>query len=39
MAGEAVKKAYQDEFSLEGFEIKLASYMAPWQFESSDFSS
>lgn len=27
------KKGYQDEFSLEGFEIKLASYMAPWIFE------
>jgi hypothetical protein len=32
MAGDTVKKTYQDEFSLEGFEIKLASYMAQWQF-------
>jgi hypothetical protein len=32
MAGEVVKKSYSDEFSLEGFEIKLASYMAHWVF-------
>jgi coatomer subunit gamma len=38
VAGEAVKKTYQDEFSLEGFEIKLASYMAPWQFEPNEFA-
>ena len=35
--GEVVKTSYQDEFSLESFEIKLASYMAPWLFEPSDF--
>lgn len=37
VAGEQVKTTYQDEFSLETFEIKLASYMALWQFEPSDF--
>lgn len=38
MAGEQVKKSYQDEFSLESFEIKLSSYMAQWVFEPSDFA-
>lgn len=38
VAGEQVKKSYQDEFSLEGFDVKLASYMAPWQFEPADFT-
>jgi hypothetical protein len=32
IVGDSVKKSYSDEFSLEGFEIKLASYMAPWTF-------
>ena len=30
MSGDQVKATYQDEFSLENFEIKLASYIAPW---------
>jgi uncharacterized protein YutD len=38
MAGEQVKTSYQDEFSLEAFEIKLSSYMAHWVFDAGDFS-
>lgn len=37
MAGDTVKKSYNDQFSLEGFEIKIASYMAPWVFQPSQF--
>lgn len=36
-SGETVKAAYDDEFSLEQFEIKLATYMSNWMIESSDF--
>jgi hypothetical protein len=38
VVGEVVKKGYPEEFSLDSFEIKLASYMAPWQFEPAEFS-
>jgi len=34
-----VKAKYQDEFSLENFEIKLSSYIAPWLFDPSQFTS
>ena len=37
MQGETVKTTYQDEFSLENFDIKLASYIAPWNFDPSQF--
>ena len=37
MSGDQVKATYQDEFSLENFEIKLASYIAPWMFDPNLF--
>jgi hypothetical protein len=30
MSGQNVKASYQDEYSLENFDIKIASYMSPW---------
>jgi uncharacterized lipoprotein YehR (DUF1307 family) len=35
MAGENVKTTYQDEYSLEDFEIKLSTYISPWNVDSS----
>ena len=32
--GEKVKAEYQDEYSLDDYEIKLSTYMAPWLIES-----
>lgn len=37
MAGDVVKRTYEDEFSLDDFHIKLATYMSPWPIESSEF--
>ena len=38
MSGETIKAQYQDEFALEDFDIKLASYMSPWIIDGDDFS-